>query len=107
MMVCWSRKPMTSASMGPPPRRSISTTAPTGAGRPATAAASPSVRTMLPLIAVGRIPSSCLSKAVIALAEQLLLNASQLRFELLIERAKLSIDATAAGSDRLVGDDFE
>src|SRR5262249_18553049 len=37
------------------------------------------------------------------LAEQLLLNSGQLRFELLIERAKLRVDAAAAGRYRFIG----
>src|SRR4051812_45458679 len=99
---------MTSASMGCWASRLISTTAPTGAGSPATAAASPSVRMMLPVMAVGSMASSCVSKATMGelLVQQFLLDACQLLLKLLIERAKFRIDAAAAGCNRPVGDDL-
>ena len=50
---------MTSASSDAPLWRSISTTAPTGAGKSATAAVMPTVRTTLPSSAVGMMASSC------------------------------------------------
>src|SRR6185369_13524680 len=92
---------MTSASTNECGGRSISTTAPTGAGNPATAAARPSVRTIPPVIAVGIIESSCAAKRVITygLAKQLLRDVGELRFKLLIERAKFGIDTAAARRD--------
>ena len=104
---------MTSASTGRPVCRSISTSAPTGAGKPATAAVRPSVRHDAASQA-GRHDGRELGCGVVHMvfvvtggyASSSSVIRRQLCFELLVNRAKFRIDAAAAGSDGGIGDDL-
>src|SRR5262245_30671634 len=104
MSVSSSRKPITSASTAMPCGRSISTSAPTGAGKSATAAVRPTVRTTLPSSAVGESVAICSSS--VGTSGQLRFDPGELSLELLIDDSVPRFHAAPSARDVLVGQDL-
>src|SRR5580704_4459943 len=82
--------------------------APSGAGKPAAATVSPTIRTTVPSSANGRIVSTCSATSSMSgvTFQQLGDDAIQERFEARVDGAVLGLDHTTSPRERGVGDNF-